>query len=192
MMEQETRKTVVNQQTEIQEQIKVQPIVQSVSASAADTGLSAKDSKPYLWKPGQSGNPHGRPKKDQSLIDYIRGKLNKVRPGDKKQRTYFQALAEAELEAAIIDPQARKNLFDRLFGRAVEQMNLNQTGEVVLRVQYDDDSSGAHYNSYGAVIEAKVTEIPPNPVVSIPQLDSAPGQTETPPTPQGDRQETGG
>jgi len=162
-------------------------------SNIVQTPVSESNFQPAIKKhrgfqPGVSGNPKGRPPKDITIIDIIRSKLKEIDPEDKQRRTWAKVLADAELKAAKTDLQARKNLFDRLFGRATEQVNLNQSGEVILRVQYDDD---AHNIPYVNSIEAKVTELPVNQPLSTPEPASTTGQVEsknpvdTTPTPPG-------
>ena len=75
----------------------------------------------------------GRPKRDQSIIDYMRSKLNEPCPYDNKvpQRTWLVALADAEMRESLNDKGARRDLLDRLCGRPVE--TVSSTGEYILR-----------------------------------------------------------
>jgi len=76
------------------------------------------------WKKGQSGNPNGRPKKDQSILELIRKKLKVTCEYDSSGRTWLEALAEAEMRMALKDTAARKDLFDRLMGKAPDSLLL--------------------------------------------------------------------
>ena len=92
--------------------------------------LVVKRKKNGQWEKGFSGNPgKGRPKKDQSLIEFIRAKLKELCPYDAKQRTWFEALADAEMRYALTDTAARSDLFNRLVGKAKEEVEL--TGELM-------------------------------------------------------------
>lgn len=84
--------------------------------------------------PGSILNPEG---KNASLSQILREKGDKpcaYVPG----MTWAQAIIENEWSQALTDPIARKHLLDRLLGRATESVNLNQSGEIVLRVVHDD------------------------------------------------------
>jgi hypothetical protein len=63
--------------------------------------------KPGTWKPGQSGNPKGRPRVGNSLAECLRDYLE---ASDKDKRTRKQALVEKLYAAATGDncvPAAR-------------------------------------------------------------------------------------
>ena len=80
--------------------------------------------KPF--KRGQSGNPGGRPKKIERLIDY---KLDKKVPGDKQSRTYAEALVDAAVEPALKKSDVlMKEIFERVDGAVGEDrspININ-------------------------------------------------------------------
>ncbi len=90
-----------------------------------DTVKQRKISGLKPFKPGQSGNPKGRPRKDQSLLELIRSKLAETCQYDANKRTWMEALAEAEMKMALTDTAARRDLFDRLVGKPAEQMELS-------------------------------------------------------------------
>lgn len=83
-------------------------------------------------KPGK-----GRPKKDQSIIELIRSRLNETCEYDSNGRTWIEALVDAEMRMSLNDNTARKNMFDRLLGKAPEQIEIGNH-EIVLRVTFDD------------------------------------------------------
>jgi len=71
------------------------------------------------WKPGQSGNPKGRPPKGQSLTDALKERVDK------------QAIADKLYEMAIEgDISALKYIYDRVDGKPGESIDLNHQGEV--------------------------------------------------------------
>jgi hypothetical protein len=79
------------------------------------------------WKPGQSGNPGGRPKRTP-LIDACREVLAKLVPGDPKGRTYAQAIAEKLAERAVQgDIRAAQELADRAEGKARQTVQIENT-----------------------------------------------------------------
>ncbi len=112
-------------------------------APTLDSSVSAKD----LTKPssplrdaqgrlllGSVLNPLGL---NSSLSQLLKEKGDKpcaYVPG----MSWAQAIIENEWSQALTDPIARKHLLDRLLGRAVESVNLNQSGIVKLLVVYDD------------------------------------------------------
>jgi hypothetical protein len=78
-----------------------------------------------LWKPGQSGNPSGRPKRAPITDAYI-ALLSKPVPGDKLKRTYAEAIAQAVAEKAIEgDTRAAQEITDRVEGRVVQKAELS-------------------------------------------------------------------
>ena len=86
---------------------------------------------------GNKANPKGRPPKDQSPIEYIRAQLPKICPYDARQRTWLEALADAELRYALTDTSARADLLNRLVGKPKGEF----TGNLTLRIVDDDDSN---------------------------------------------------
>lgn len=79
------------------------------------------------WKPGQSGNPGGRPKRTP-LIDACREVLNQLMPGDAKGRTYARAIAEKLATKAVEgDIRAAQELADRAEGKARQTLQIENT-----------------------------------------------------------------
>lgn len=73
--------------------------------------------KEYRWKPGQSGNPGGRPKR-KVLSDAYRAQLEELVPGDKQGRTWAEFIAaKAILEAAKGKIPAAAEIADRTEGK---------------------------------------------------------------------------
>lgn len=77
------------------------------------------------FKPGQSGNPGGRPRKTP-LADACRELLNKPAPDDSSGRSYAEAIAERLAKKALAGsiPAARE-LADRAEGKARQAMELS-------------------------------------------------------------------
>lgn len=79
-------------------------------------------SKDTRWKPGQSGNPKGRPKKDVCLTSLVKKQLDEVpeimisgKPNDK---TWRELIVTAWLVAAYKgNPTYFRELMDRLEGK---------------------------------------------------------------------------
>jgi Family of unknown function (DUF5681) len=71
---------------------------------------------PYCFKPGQSGNPGGRPKKP--LTDLLEWQLVQRVPGDKLGRSYAQLLIASIVKRAIKKSDIlAKEIFDRIEGK---------------------------------------------------------------------------
>jgi hypothetical protein len=72
--------------------------------------------KRYSYRPGQSGNPGGRPA-GRSITSALRNLLSKPYPGDKQRRTYAERIALALCKAAARGSvQAAALLADRVEG----------------------------------------------------------------------------
>ena len=74
------------------------------------------------FKPGQSGNPNGRPKKEFCVPDILRERGKDIDPLTKK--TYYEAMCTKAWElAAKGDKAARDWVTDRTEGRALERID---------------------------------------------------------------------
>jgi len=91
------------------------------------------------WKPGQSGNPLGRPKGEACITSIEKQLLPLPCPYDHHDPpwTWAEVLAEGELRQAIKLPQAMHNLRGRLEG-GVGGLNLGGLTEILLTVRYAD------------------------------------------------------
>ncbi len=92
------------------------------------------------WQPGQSGNPLGRPKKQDTITSLVKDILDKT--DDKTKKTYAQLVAEAMVKGALKDPQILKELLNRCEGKVTEQIDMQTTGVSILYelVRGRDDS----------------------------------------------------
>ena len=71
----------------------------------------------FRWKPGQSGNPGGRPR-TAKLSEACRAKLASIVPGDPEGRTVAEAIADDWAQRALKgDIRAAVELADRAEGR---------------------------------------------------------------------------
>ncbi len=61
----------------------------------------------HRFKPGESGNPGGRPK---LLADAYRKKLEEISPNDPDGRTYAEIIAAGQVVKAISDTQAAREI----------------------------------------------------------------------------------
>jgi hypothetical protein len=88
---------------------------------------SVRNSEATRWKPGQSGNPGGRPK-TAPLSQACRELLAAPVPDDAKRRTYAEAIAESLAEKALEgDIRAAQELGDRAEGRARQSIEIQNT-----------------------------------------------------------------
>ena len=79
------------------------------------------------WKPGQSGNPGGRPKMSR-LSQACRDVLSQPFPGDAEGRTYAEKIARVLAEkAAAGDIRAAQEIADRAEGRARQAIEIEHT-----------------------------------------------------------------
>ena len=70
------------------------------------------------WKKGISGNPRGRPKKQDRLAILLRKELGKICPADRAGRTWEELLILASLQLALKgNPTAFKEVWERLEGK---------------------------------------------------------------------------
>lgn len=79
------------------------------------------------WKPGQSGNPGGRPK-TAALSRASRELLAEPFPGDPQGRTFAQVIARTLGEKAVAgDIRAAQELADRAEGRPRQSVEIQNT-----------------------------------------------------------------
>ena len=70
------------------------------------------------WKPGQSGNPKGRPKKEESIADLLKELVNALCPTDPERRSYAELIARSLVHQGLKgNLGAIKEIFNRLVGR---------------------------------------------------------------------------
>jgi hypothetical protein len=76
------------------------------------------------WKPGQSGNPRGRPK-TRTLSEELRARLKEQYPG-RSDATYGQMLAHKLVDLAIDgEIAAIREVFDRTEGKPKQVVDVN-------------------------------------------------------------------
>jgi hypothetical protein len=82
----------------------------------------------FRFKPGQSGNPGGRPR-TAKLSEACRAKLASLMPGDPESRSYAEAIADKlALQALKGDIRAAQELADRAEGRPSQAPPAEQSG----------------------------------------------------------------
>jgi hypothetical protein len=93
-------------------------------ATSRPTGKPFAKGNPYAFKPGQSGNPAGRPK-SRTLSEAYRALLSQPLPDD-PTRTLADVVAAAMVQNAIAgDVAAAKELADRTEGKARQSIALS-------------------------------------------------------------------
>ena len=66
-----------------------------------------------MWKPGESGNPNGRPPKEKAISNLIREKINGAK--------FVEILLDKAYEG---DMTAIREILNRLEGKPIEQLNV--------------------------------------------------------------------
>ena len=92
--------------------------------------MNNENLKPF--KKGQSGNPHGRPKKEYCLTDILKdqGNVEDVSTEEGKI-SRKQAIAQKLWSMAMDgDVQALKYVYDRIDGKPKESVNLEHSGGI--------------------------------------------------------------
>lgn len=88
--------------------------------------MSNHNPVPTSWKPGQSGNPKGAPRKDESLTGLLRAYMDEtVNPdGKKRKEAFIQAVAKHAVKG---DATLIKYLWDRLDGQMKQEILMQTT-----------------------------------------------------------------
>jgi hypothetical protein len=97
------------------------------------------------WKKGVSGNPRGRPKKQDSLTSLLREEIDKICPADKEQRPWRSLIVRATLQLAMKgNPVALREVWDRLDGKLKQSLHHSGTGNqpVVMRLVFPGEEDG--------------------------------------------------
>jgi len=86
------------------------------------------------WEAGQSGNPHGRPRKDNALSDLLRKALGKT--GEDGVRNRESIVGEVVRLARLGEEWAVKLVWDRIEGRPAQAVQLTdgEGGPALIRV----------------------------------------------------------
>ena len=118
---------------------------ENTSGNTLPPGMAEK-----MWKPGQSGNPGGRPKR-KPLTDAYSALLGQTVPPEiarqlriSETSTYAEVVAMALLKEAVKGKvNAAAELADRVEGRVMERVQVSATGDPLgellseFRSQYD-------------------------------------------------------
>lgn len=104
------------------------------------------------FKPGESGNPNGRPKGVKNVTTILREMLEKIAPTDVadakfvkefckglKSVTNADAIAARILKAALVDGEswAIKELIDRTEGKAIATLDVGSKDGEPLNITFD-------------------------------------------------------
>ena len=108
--------------------IKENAVPQNRSVKRLPPGMAAK-----MWKPGQSGNPGGRPKK-KPLTEQLERILDDC-GRDPRQRTYAQRLVESMVKRAIKKSDfAAKEIWERAEGKVPQAVTGANGGPMQFQV----------------------------------------------------------
>jgi hypothetical protein len=96
----------------------------------------------HRWKKGVSGNPRGRPKKQDSLTSLLKEEIKKICPVDRQKRTWGELMVLATLQLAMKgNPAALKEVWERLDGKVLQtgKLELGADGkEIKISVVYEE------------------------------------------------------
>jgi hypothetical protein len=91
--------------------------------------------RPYQWKPGQSGNPAGRPKGAVSIVRLMRNVLEEN--GEEAARKIALAIIE---KAKAGDPKCAEIVLDRIDGKVTQGLEVEGGGITFI---FEDRAKGA-------------------------------------------------
>lgn len=97
----------------------------------------------HRWKKGVSGNPRGRPKKQDNLTSLLKDEIAKICPADREKRTWKELIVRATLQLALKgNATALKEIWERLDSKVLQPERLQLAGtegrEVKINVVYED------------------------------------------------------
>jgi hypothetical protein len=129
------------------------------------TGKEQGKGKPPIetqFKPGQSGNPAGRPKGTLSLVSLLKRKLAEyIETTDEKKITYAEALIIEMLKKALKDGDVAmiRDIMDRIDGRPTQRTELTgKDGEPIEFKNIRDDFRSRILGIATRIREGKDTE----------------------------------
>ncbi len=117
--------------TEKNKEVKMERDMQGRNSDKVGRGHPPKDTR---WKPGQSGNPKGRPKGIKYMSELLREQLDQVPDtidGKPNTKTWRDLICESILRAAVKgnQPAITKELLDRIEGK-VKDTHQIETGDI--------------------------------------------------------------
>ena len=97
-----------------------------VDMAKGEPAKQKKNTPRTAWKPGQSGNPKGRPPKGDTMTEALKEKVDK------------EAVAEKLYAMAMEgDIAALKYIYDRVDGKPRESVDLNHSGGINVTIGKD-------------------------------------------------------
>lgn len=96
-----------------------------------------------LWKPGQSGNPNGRPRKAECLTSLLKEEIEKMCLSDKLKRTWKELLVIGTMRLAIAgNATALKEVWERMDGKVTQPLGVDgaDSMEVTFKIHQGDRS----------------------------------------------------
>lgn len=140
------------------------------TAQQKPAGKPFERGNPYAFKPGQSGNPAGRPR--EAITPYLRDYVQRKYPG-KSDATYAEMIAKALVDCAIRgEIAAIREVFDRLDGKPRQPVNLVDVNvdtdreaveRVILGVIEDHEARGETITREEAIVFLRGTRVGQDP-----------------------------
>ena len=110
-------------------------MIQNGADSNGQSSNGREHLKQHQWKPGQSGNPKGRPK-----VDGITKAIQSLLAAGINGESLYEAIAKVAIQKALQgDSHFWQYVIERSDGKVAD--NLNQSGEVEVVVRYEDAPS---------------------------------------------------
>ena len=124
---------------------------------------SDKQETRYRWKPGQSGNPNGRPPKERTLVTHIERYLVMTQEhlkaeAAKTNLTIAQYLAVKYLLDCAAHPTHTDKLMDRLYGVAISHIDLNNQGSINVKFSLAKELSDEELANIASRSSPRITQ----------------------------------
>jgi hypothetical protein len=91
--------------------------------------------KPWLWKPGQSGNPAGRPKGAKNFATQFRKAVKeyakKLELGEEPDAVEIQIIQKGIEEALSGKYPFYRDILDRVYGQPIKSIDVTTQGEKI-------------------------------------------------------------
>ncbi len=97
-----------------------------------------KQTKPWLFKKGVSGNPKGKPKGTLSITTLVRNALMKIAKESPDKSTYEQLFIKRIMQKAIVegDNHMIKLIWEQIDGSAAQKVDVTSGGEPIQGFNY--------------------------------------------------------